>query len=204
MIMSLERRSQNTVVIHSTRLLLPMSFKSRLAKLTYRKKLGMSSFFADFQILFILILIFSNKMRQVNPLFMKHDNFVLLVAPKTKAFKVTTSNTRNLNGILAFTLQTFLVLVDWTMTFLHIHVTVHFNDFLILVTSKTEAFKVTTSNTRNLKGILAFTLQIFLVLVHWTMQFLCIHGKVHFDIFLFLNVFYVLIVLFSDASIASL
>ena len=60
----------------------------------------------------ILILIFINTLIQVNSLFMKHDNFVIFVASKTKAFKVTTSNTRNLKGILVFPLQIDIV-IKW-------------------------------------------------------------------------------------------
>ena len=116
---------------------------------------------------------------------MKHDN-IILVTSKTKVFKVTTSNTWNLKSILAFTLQIFLVLVYWTMSFLRRHDTVHFDDFLILVTSETKVFKVITSNTRNLKGIPAFTLQIFLVLIYWTISFLCRHVTVHSNDFLIL------------------
>ena len=52
------------------------------------------------------------------------------------------------------------------MPFFRRYVTVHFYDFLILVTSKTKDFKVTTSNKRNIKGFLAFFLQIFEVLVY--------------------------------------
>ena len=44
------------------------------------------------------------------------------------------------------------------MSFFRRYVTVHFYDFLILVTSKTKEFKVTTSNTRNIKGFLTFFL----------------------------------------------
>ena len=56
---------------------------------------------------------------------------------------------------------------------------IHFDDFFILVTSKTKAFKVITSNIRNPKGILTFTLQIFLVLFYWTMSYLCRHITVY-------------------------
>ena len=67
--------------------------------------------------------------------------------PLNQGFKFTTSNTRNLKGILSFILQTFKVLVYWTMSFFCRHVTVHLHDFLILVSSKTKVFKVTNSNT---------------------------------------------------------
>ena len=183
---ALERGSLNPVVIHSTRFLIPMSSKSRFSKFTYRKKHGMSSFFSDFQTQVISLLIFTNTLRQVNSLFMKNDNFAILVISKTKAFNVTTSNTRNFKGIPTLTSQIFLILVYWTISFLHKHATVHFDDFLILVTPKTKAFIVTTSNTRNFKGIPTFTSQIFLVLVHWTMSFLRRHAKVHSDDFLIL------------------
>ena len=83
------------------------------------------------------------------------DDFLIIVNSKTKVSKVTTSNTRNLKGILTFILQTFLVLFYWTMSFLCRHDVIHFDDFLILVISKTKVFKVTTSNTMNLKGILS-------------------------------------------------
>ena len=58
------------------------------------------------------------------------------------------------------------------MSFLCRHVTVHFADFLIFVTFRTKVIKVTTSNTKNFMGILAFILQILNVLVYWTMSFL--------------------------------
>ena len=117
------------------------------------------------------------------------DDFLILVILKTKTFKVTTSNTRNLNGIPTFTLQIFLVLVYWTMSLNRRHGTVHFDDFFILFAFKAKAFKVTTSNKRNLKGIPTFTSQIFLVLVYWTMSFLPRHATVHFDDFLILVTF---------------
>ena len=100
--------------------------------------------------------------RQVTELFYY---FFILVLSKTKVHKVTTSNTRNLKGILTFILQTDEVLVYWTMSFLYRHVTVHLHDFLILLSSKTKVYKVTTSNTRNLKGILTLILHTFKVLV---------------------------------------
>ena len=58
-------------------------------------------------------------------------------------------------------------------------------DFFTLATSETKVFKVTMeTNTRNLKGILAFFLQIFMVLVYWTMSFHRRHATIHFDDFL--------------------
>ena len=72
------------------------------------------------------------------------------------------------------------------MSFLRRHVTEHFYDFLILEASKTKVYKVTTSNTRNLKGILTFILQTDKLLVYWTMSFLCRHVTVHLHDFLIL------------------
>lgn len=82
---------------------------------------------------------------------MKGVDILILVTSETKVFKVTTSNTRNLKGILAFIFQIFLVLFDWTMSFLRNHATVHFDHFLTCTISKTKAFKVTTSNRRDLR-----------------------------------------------------
>ena len=72
------------------------------------------------------------------------------------------------------------------MSFLRRHVTEHFYDFLILEASKTKVYKVTTLNTKNLKGILTFILQTYKVLVYWTMSFLCRHVTVHLHDFLIL------------------
>ena len=62
------------------------------------------------------------------------------------------NHVNHVNGILTFTLHIFLVLVYWTMPFLRRHVTVHFDYFLIFFTSKTKAFKVTTTKFKVSQG----------------------------------------------------
>ena len=93
------------------------------------------------------------------PLFRRHvtvqfDDFFILVTSTIKVFKVTTSNTRNLKGILAFIKTYFrFCFIGQCHSFAG-----NFDDFLILFTSITKAFKITTLKTRNLKGILTFFL----------------------------------------------
>ena len=79
---------------------------------------------------------------------------------------------RNLKGFLAFILHIFEVQVYLEMSFFCRQVTELFHHSFILVPSKTKVYKVTTSNTRNLKGILTFILQTYKVPVYWTMSFL--------------------------------
>jgi hypothetical protein len=93
---------------------------------------------------------------------------------------------RNLKGFLAFILHIFEVQVYLEMSFFCRQVTELFYHSFILVPSKTKVYKVTTSNTRNLKSILTFILQTYKVLVYWTMSFLCRHVTVHLHDFLIL------------------
>ena len=131
----MEGGSLNLVVIKSTRFFIPVSFKSRLSKVTTWKN-GLKN---------VILNIFDTSYRYFE--WALHIYTSRFLWDKNWWFPHTgdlqnqgiTSNTGNINIISQFLLPICLILFQFTMSLLFLHTAWTFGSFVILVTSKIKA-----------------------------------------------------------------